>query len=135
MSNQQEPILDPELPIIDAHHHLWLHPPSTGEAPPPKTLMDKMLNPVMARYSRYLLDEFLADLNTGHNIRASVYVDAHAMYRATGPDHMKPVGEVEFVNGVAAMAASGVFGDILVCAGIVGAADLTLGDPVEEVLV
>ncbi len=86
------------------------------------------------RCGRYLFDELMADLKSGHNVRASVFVDAHSMYRAGGPDAMKSVGEVEFVNGLAAMADSGTFGDIRACAGIVGGMDLSRGDVVEEVL-
>jgi predicted TIM-barrel fold metal-dependent hydrolase len=76
----------------------------------------------------------MSDINSGHNVRATVYVDAHAMYRAGGPQAMRSVGEIEFVNGVAAMSASGLFGETRICAGIVGRVDLRLGDAVEEVL-
>ena len=100
----RKPILEPDLPIIDPHHHLW----------------DR-------EDWRYLLDDLLADTNSGHNIVATVFVQARAMLRADGPDEMKPVGEVEFVNGVAAMSASGIYGKIRACAGIVGHADLMLG--------
>ena len=106
-----EPILEPSLPIIDTHHHLWERPDH-----------------------RYLLHELLADLNTGHNVVATVFVECHAMYRAAGPVEMRPVGETEFVAGVAAMSASGAYGSTRVAAGIVGFADLTLGDRVEPVL-
>jgi predicted TIM-barrel fold metal-dependent hydrolase len=106
-----EPILEPGLPIIDPHHHLWDRPGW-----------------------RYLLDELLADTGTGHNIIATVFVQARAMVRATGPEELRPVGETEFVNGVAAMSASGIYGKTKVCAGIVGHADLTLGTRVEPVL-
>jgi L-fuconolactonase len=111
LDRRKEPILEPELPIVDPHHHLWLRPAG-----------------------RYLLDELLADTNSGHNIVATVYVQARSMYGDTGPVEMRPVGEVEFANGVAAMCASGVFGKTRVCAGIVGHADLTLGSGVEPVL-
>jgi L-fuconolactonase len=111
LDRRREPILEPALPIIDPHHHLW----------------DRS-------DWRYLLDDLLADTSTGHNILATVYVQARAMYRAAGPEEMKPVGETEFVNGVAAMCASGTYGKIRVAAGIVGHADLTLGDRVEAVL-
>jgi L-fuconolactonase len=83
---------------------------------------------------RYLFDEFTSDLESGHNIRASVFVESHAMYRTTGPEALRSVGEVEFVTGVAAMAESGLFGDAKVCTGIVGSVDLRLGDSVEDVL-
>ena len=106
-----EPILDPELPIIDTHHHLWDRPDH-----------------------RYLLDELLTDLRTGHNVVATVFVECHAMYRAAGPQEMRPVGETEFVTGIAAMSDSGLYGPTRVAAGIVGFADLTLGDRVEPVL-
>src|SRR5713226_5508647 len=108
---QPEPILDPDLPIIDTHHHLWNRP-----------------------QHRYLLDEFLADVRTGHHLVATVFEECHSMYRASGPEEMKSVGETEFVAGVAAMSASGLYGPTRVAAGIVGFADLTLGDRVEPVL-
>jgi L-fuconolactonase len=107
-----EPVLDPDLPIVDPHHHLW----QRGD-------------------HRYLLDELLADLNTGHNVVATVFLECHSMYRADGPPEMRPVGETEFVAGIAAMSASGNYPpQTQVAAGIVGAADLTLGDRVEPVL-
>ena len=56
------------------------------------------------------------------------------MYRSDGPEEMMPVGEVEFANGQAAMAASGLYGKTKVCAGIIGFADLRLGSAVGDVL-
>ena len=109
---RREEIIEPELPIIDPHHHL----------------VDR------ANTGRYLLPELLADTGSGHNITATVYLEWLSMYRAEGPVEMRPVGEVEFANGVAAMAASGLYGKTKVCAGIVAYADLMLGDPVEAVL-
>jgi L-fuconolactonase len=106
-----EPILEPELPIVDAHHHLWERPDQ-----------------------RYLLPEFLADLNTGHSIAATVFIQCHAMYRATGPEEMRPVGETEFVAGIAVMSDSGAYGPTRIAAGIVGFADLTLGERAGPVL-
>jgi predicted TIM-barrel fold metal-dependent hydrolase len=111
LARRNEEILESALPIIDPHHHLW----------------DR-------QGWRYLLDDLLADTNSGHNILATVFVQARAMLRADGPDEMKPLGEVEFVNGVAAMTASGSYGKIRACAGIVGHADLMLGSRVEPVL-
>jgi len=111
LDRRREPILDPELPIVDPHHHLW----------------DR------ADW-RYLLNELLADTNSGHNIVATVFIQARAMYRRTGPEEMRPVGETEFVNGIAAMSASGIYGKTRVCAGIVGHADLALGSRVEPIL-
>jgi hypothetical protein len=108
---EKEPILEPELPIIDTHHHLWDRGGWT-----------------------YLLPELLADLNTGHNIVATVFEECRSMYRANGPIEMRPVSEVEFVAGIAAMSAGGRYGPIKVAQGIVGYADLALGDRVEPVL-
>ena len=76
----------------------------------------------------------LADLNSGHNVRATVFVQCASMYRADGPDALKSVGETEFVNGVAAMCASGRYGEVRACAGIVGHVDLTQGAPVSDAL-
>lgn len=107
----REDIVEPELPICDPHHHLW---DRDG--------------------SRYLLDELLDDVVSGHNVVSTVFVECGSMYRADGPQAMQPVGETEFVNGIAAMAASGGYGEVRACAGIVGFADLTLGAAVGEVL-
>jgi len=107
-----EPIIEPEQPIIDAHHHLYDRPSV-----------------------RYLLEDFLADIGQEqHDIRSTVYVQARAMLRQDGPECMKAVGETEFANGVAAMCASGIYGHVRVCAAVVGFADLTLGDRVRPVL-
>jgi len=106
-----EPVLEPDLPIVDTHHHLW----------------DVLGN-------RYLIDEFTADLGGGHNIVATVFNETLAMYRASGPVEMRPVGETEFVKGVAAMSASGQYGPTRIAAGIVGFADLRLGASVKPVL-
>ncbi len=111
LDRHTEAILEPELPIVDPHHHLWDRPGW-----------------------RYLLDELLADLNSGHRIIATVFLQCGAMHRATGDVALRPVGETEFVNGVAAMSASGGFGPTQVCAGIVGHADLRLGARVDAVL-
>jgi predicted TIM-barrel fold metal-dependent hydrolase len=106
-----EAILDPDLPVIDTHHHLWERPDH-----------------------RYLIHEFLDDVRTGHNVVATVFMECHAMYRARGPEELWPVGQTEFVAGQAAMSESGLYGPTRVAAGIVGFADLTLGDRVEPVL-
>ena len=82
-ATSREDILEPDLPIIDAHHHLWDRPGN-----------------------RYLLDNYLADVRTGHNIRASIFVECGTFYREAAPALMAPVGEVEFANGMAAMAAT-----------------------------
>jgi L-fuconolactonase len=130
-SHQPEAILEPELPIIDPHHHLWDWPAVLfANRPVPEHGFDK----VIRRAMRYLLPEFLADLNSGHNIRATVFVQCGAMYRADAAEAFKPVGETEFVNGIAAMCASGTYGEVRACAGIVGHVDLNLGAVVSEVL-
>jgi L-fuconolactonase len=126
-----EAILEPGLPIIDPHHHLWDWPAAIfAHRPDPSHGFDA----VIRRAMRYLLHELLADLTTGHNVRATVFVQCGAMYKAQGPDHFKPIGETEFVNGVAAMSASGLYGEVRACAGIVGHVDLTKGAAVVEVL-
>jgi L-fuconolactonase len=107
-----EAALEPELPIIDPHHHFWDTP----------------------QRGRYLLPELLADIGREHNIVATVFVECRSMYRKDGPAEMAPVGEVEFVNGIAAMSASGGYGPCRVAEAIVGHADLTIGARVREVL-
>src|SRR2546421_7615680 len=108
---RKEEIIDPQRPIVDPHHHLW---DRGGQ--------------------RYLIEEMAADIASGHNIIATVYVDCRSMYRAQGPEAFRPVGEVEFANGVAAMSASGGYGKALICAGIVGHVNLLLGDGAKTVL-
>jgi predicted TIM-barrel fold metal-dependent hydrolase len=130
-----EPIIEPDLPIVDAHHHLWFLPETALAAMERSdSIASRSLVPTLRRYARYLFEDLAVDIKSGHNVRATVYVEARAMYRSSGPDTLKSVGEVEFVNGVAAMAASGLFGEPKVCAGIVGGVDLTLGDALEDVL-
>jgi len=111
----QEEALEPDLPIIDPHHHLW-------------DFKVERVNP------RYFLDEILVDTNAGHNIVSTVFIECHAMFREDGPEELKPLGETEFVNGIAAMSASGLYGKTRVAAGIIGTADLELGEPVRDVL-
>ncbi|HEV2532139.1 amidohydrolase family protein [Phenylobacterium sp.] len=126
-----EEILEPELPIVDPHHHLWdrRHAPE----PPPEIAAHPFLAAIRdAR--RYLLDELLADTGSGHNVIGTVFVECGAFYKADGPVEYRGVGETEFVNGVAAMSASGTYGPIRACAGIVSRADLLLGDGVAPVL-
>ena len=108
----KEAALEPELPIIDPHHHFWDTP----------------------HRGRYLLSELLAYIDGGHNIVPTVFLECRSMYRKDGAAEMAPVGEVEFVNGIAAMSASGGYGPCRVAAGIVGHADLTLGARVRDAL-
>ncbi len=113
LDKRRELALEPDLPIVDPHHHLIDRPES----------------------GCYLLPDLLADIaGGGHNVAATVYLEWLSMYRASGPVEMRPVGEIEFANGVAAMSASGSYGKPRVCAGIVGHADLALGARVKEVL-
>jgi L-fuconolactonase len=115
LARNAEPVLEPDLAIVDPHHHLW-HRAGTDQS------------------SHYLFPELLADMNCGHNVRATVFVQCRSMYRPTGPEALRSVGEVEFVNGIAAQAASGFYGARFACAGIVAGADLTLGAGVDAVL-
>jgi L-fuconolactonase len=110
-----EETLEPELPICDPHHHLW-------------EFRHERVEP------RYLMDEIQADLNTGHNIVSTVFIECRAMYRPDGPEALKFVGEVEFVNGIAAMSASGLYGPTRVAAGIISSADLMMGAAAGETL-
>ena len=112
----QEPTLEPDLPICDPHHHFWDF--RTERIP----------------YQRYLLHELVADVSSGHNVRSTVFIEARAMYRADGPEELRPVGEVEFVQGLAAASASGLYGPCRAAAAIVGHANLNLGERVEPVL-
>ena len=111
LAKVREDAIEPDLPIVDPHHHLWDHPGS-----------------------RCMLDEIMRDTNSGHRVLATVFVECMSMYCADGPESMRPVGETEFVNGIAAQSASGQYGDTRVAAGIVGFADLTMGEAVVPVL-
>lgn len=106
-----EAILEPDLAIVDAHHHL-----------------------VDNKHGRYLFADYLKDINSGHRIVASVYVQAFAMFRKDGPEHLRPIGETEFVRGMSAMGASGTYGETRVCHGIVGYADLRRHETTEATL-
>jgi L-fuconolactonase len=107
----REEVLDPELPVIDAHHHLWRRPPE-----------------------RFCFDELMEEVSSGHNVRATVFVECNSMFKADGPGHLRPIGETEYVNGVAAISASGIGGPVRLCAGIVGYVDLRAGGSVRDVL-
>ena len=112
LAQTRESAIEPELPIIDPHHHLWDRSPLA---------------------SRYMLEELIEDTKD-HNVRQTVFVECSAMYRADGPEDFKVVGETEFVQGVAAKSASGGYGEMRVATGIVGSANLRLGDRVAAVL-
>lgn len=111
-----EPAIEPDMPVIDTHHHIW----TTSPAEP---------------WEPYGPDEVVADVvNGGHNVVATVYVDSHANYRTTGPEHLRPVGETEYVEALAQKCAARSDAGAGVCAGIVSHADLLLGSAVGEVL-
>ncbi|MBJ7439518.1 MAG: amidohydrolase family protein [Sphingopyxis sp.] len=100
-----EPVIDPARLIVDPHHHLWLRPPEAFQLP-----------------------ELLAELESGHDVRATICVQNNAMYRLDGPELLRPLGETDYVNGIAAVSASGLFGPRRACAGIIGWADLRDAD-------
>ena len=103
--------LEPDLLICDAHHHLWERPPE-----------------------RYLLDDFRIDLADGHKIVATVAVECGYAYRDHGPAHLRPVGETEFLESVAAQLCTDTRYGTKIAAAIIGFADLSTGDSVDEVL-
>lgn len=106
-----EEVLEPGLEIVDPHHHLW-----------------------KARPDAYLLDDLVADLRTGHNVVATVFIQCRSEYRQDGPEDMQPVGETEFVAAAAKASEDPAYGGIRACAGIVGHADCLLGDRIDAVL-
>jgi L-fuconolactonase len=126
-----ESILEPDLPIVDPHHHLWDRPPGLIRHMP---ALEHGFMDILRNIPRYLLDELLIDVRSGHNVRATVFIECRAMYRADAAEAFRCVGETEFVNGIAAMSASGLYGDVRVAAGIVGHVDLRMGDAVADVL-
>ena len=111
-----ESSLEPDIPICDPHHHFW------------------DLRPASTPYQRYLIHELNADIYSGHNVRSTAFVVAGSMYRADGAEELRPVGEVEFVQGLAAASASGVYGPARAAAALVGHADLKLADKVAPIL-
>jgi len=112
----QEAPLEPDLPICDPHHHFW----------------DRRAARIP--YQRYQLDEIVQDIESGHNVRSTVFIECRSMYRNDGPVEMRPVGEVEYVQGQAAAGASGLYGTARPAAAIIGHANLNLGEKVEPVL-
>jgi predicted TIM-barrel fold metal-dependent hydrolase len=107
----KEDVLFPSLPICDPHHHLWDKP---GD--------------------RYMIDEVTADMGSGHNVVQTLFVEVDSMYRASGSNAMRPVGEVEWARGIGAQSDSGLYGPIKIAAGIVAYANLNLGAEVRPVL-
>ena len=111
-----EEILEPDIPICDPHHHFWVQRPEPVD------------------YQQYLLEHLAADINSGHNVRSTVFVEARSSYRTDGPEEMRSVGEVEFVQAIADAGATGQYGPGKPAHGIIGRADLKLGDAVRPVL-
>ena len=107
----QEEIVDPKRPIIDPHHHLW---------------------ETTSMWGTYVLEDLWADTESGHNIEKTVFIDCRSGYRQAGPEHLRPIGETEFIASVAAESAKRE--GTATIAGIVSHANLLLGDAVEEVL-
>ena len=111
LNKRREEILEADLPIVDPHHHLWDRPGN-----------------------RYLFQDLLEDVGSGHNIAATCFEECREMYRADGPQEQKSLGETEFVNGVAARSASGKYGSTRCCAGIIGNVDLRIGSRAKGIL-
>jgi predicted TIM-barrel fold metal-dependent hydrolase len=111
----EEQAIDPEIAICDPHHHLWDRQPSREQ-------------------ERYLIDEILEDMSGGHNIVSTVFVECGAMFKTEGLDAFRCVGETEFVNGIAAMCASGTYGATRIAKGIIGTVDFRIGDVAADVL-
>jgi len=122
----EEAPLDAQRPIIDAHLHAWDYPAKfwnyiypDGRPPPPRFLLPEVLQTIA---------------RGGHNVTRTVFIECHSMYRADGPEELQAIGETEFANGIAAMSASGGYGQCRVAAAIVGAANMRLGGRVKPVL-
>jgi predicted TIM-barrel fold metal-dependent hydrolase len=111
LDKRREEIIQPDLPIVDPHHHMWDRPGN-----------------------RYLFQDLLADVGSGHNIAATCFEECREMYRADGPQELKSLGETEFVNGIAAMSASGKYGKTRCIAGIIGNVDLRIGSRAKGIL-
>lgn len=113
-----EDVLEPELIICDPHHHLYDWPGIPLGLP-----------------ERYLLTDFVAEIeNGGHRIESTVFLECTAFYRATGPEELRSLGETEFANAAAAMAASGRYGPVRICEGIVARVELNRGAAIGDVL-
>ncbi len=104
--------VEPSLSVIDSHHHLWIK-----------------------KGQRYLMGEFEADVAAcGHDVVASIFAECNAEYRSSGPPEMQPVGEAEFVRIEADKSAAGPMANKRLCTAFIGAADLSIGAAVDEVL-
>lgn len=119
-----EEVIEPELPIIDPHHHLWDLRPLLPAFPEPRHPFIETI----AGSAHYTFDQLLADLTGGHNIVATVFMECGAFYNPAYGEVGRALGELEFVEGVAAQGASGLYGHLRPCAGIVGHLDLTAAE-------
>lgn len=115
LDKRREKIIEPDIAICDPHHHFW----------------DKRTE---RDYPRYQLDELLADITSGHNVRSTVFIEARSMYNANLPPDKSSIGEVEYVQGISAASASGIYGESRVAASIIGNANLNLGESVRPIL-
>lgn len=115
LDKRREKIIEPDIAICDPHHHFW----------------DKRTE---RDYPRYQLDELLADITSGHNVRSTVFIEARSMYNANLPPDKNSIGEVEYVQGISAASASGIYGESRVAASIIGNANLNLGESVRPIL-
>ncbi len=111
LASVKEDIINTDQRILDPHHHLW-------DAP--------------GMWGRYVLEDLWGDTESGHNVEKTIFIDCHSGYRTDGPDHLKPVGETEYVAAVAAESA--VADGKATISGIVSHANMTLGEGVREVL-
>src|SRR6185312_6635102 len=101
-TSQTEPIIEPDLPIVDSQHHLWYTKREvlaelTASLSPGNPVLDFLK---LSSWHRYLHDEYFADVNTGHNIVATVFCKSATMHRQDGTAEMKSLGEVEYAVGV-----------------------------------
>ena len=125
-----EPVLEPELPIVDPHHHLWDLRALLPAFPEPR----HDFIAAVAGSAQYTFDQLHSDTHSGHRILATVFMECGAFYDLARGEALKVVGEVEYANGVAAQGASGAYGNYRPCAAIVGHADLARGSRAGEVL-
>lgn len=103
-----EEIVLPHLPVVDSHMHLW----------------DRI-------GFDYFASEFLADVADGHDVRSSVYVECGMAYDAFSPDPMLAVDETRYAVKQAALGQGHTH---KLAEGILGAANLLLGDEIQPVL-
>tara|TARA_B100001142_G_scaffold213228_1_gene211339 strand:+ start:1885 stop:2913 length:1029 start_codon:yes stop_codon:yes gene_type:complete len=114
LAQVKEEIINPELPIIDPHHHLW-----NGD------------NQLASSFP-YLIDNLSEDTNSGHNIVGTIFMECAQGYYHEGEDKYKPIGETEYVMKV--IKDSKKTSNSANIIGIISFADLMLGSEVKDVL-